>query len=164
MKNQSKVYGLSSNIPAPLVLAARLGLAYVFLRAAAPKIMDPVGFAGDIENYAMVPKVLINFMAVTLPWVELSAALALLLGALADLFPRSALGRFQLARPAALLCIVLLAVFIIAIASAVYRNLDISCGCFGHSGGRKAGLSALAEDGGFLLLALLSILPARVPE
>ena len=135
---------------------SRLSLSIVFFLAAWPKIVDPAGFATDIENYAIVPKVLVNLMALTLPWVEFMAALALVLGTVAEFKSGS-----PLARGAALLCLVLLGIFIVAIASAVYRDLDITCGCFGHSGGRKAGFKALAEDGGFLILAVISLLPIR---
>ena len=46
----------------------------------------------------------------------------------------------------ALLIAGMLVVFIVAIAQAVVRDLNIECGCFGTTGGRNVGLIAIGED------------------
>lgn len=115
---------------------SRWVLAGVFLAAAVPKILDPVGFAMDISNYAFVPKVLVNLVALTLPWVEALTALCLLAGALRE--------------GAVLLVNLMMVAFLIALAQAGIRGLDINCGCFGHSGAAEPVLKALVRDLFFL--------------
>lgn len=92
-------------------------LAVVFLMAAIPKIADPHGFALVVFRYQMLPYSLINIFALFLPWVELLAALSLLIA------PRL--------RDAALFLIGgMLIVFTIAIGFNLYRGVDMACGCF----------------------------------
>lgn len=107
-------------------------LAVIFLAAAVPKILDPAGFAMDIANYAFLPKVLVNLTAITLPWVEALVALCLLAGALRE--------------GAVLLTNVMMVLFLVALAQAGLRGLDINCGCFGHSGAAEPVLKALVRD------------------
>jgi putative oxidoreductase len=94
----------------------RATLGAVFVVASLDKIASPAAFARSIANYRMVPDNLINLMAIGLPFVEIAAGIALLLGVLT--------------RPSLLVVEALLAVFIVAIAVARHRGLDISCGCF----------------------------------
>ncbi len=133
----------------------RLGLGALFIYASLGKIIDPAGFALSIDNYRMLPAFLVALMAAVLPWLELLCGLALL---------------FDCWTPgASLLIFGMNAVFIIAIASAMARGLDISCGCFSTSGaGSRAGLARLVEDLFFLAAAgciyLRSISPLRPPQ
>ncbi|QQR91549.1 MAG: DoxX family membrane protein [Myxococcales bacterium] len=99
-------------------LSARLVLAIVFIAAAWPKLLDPQGFAESISNYPLAPQASIAIAARLLPSAEAVLALALFLG-------------FYL-RGAALLCLMLLALFQVAMAQAVFRGIDLSCGCFGN--------------------------------
>ena len=69
-----------------------------------------------IYNYRIVPAPMVNLMALTMPWVELLAALALILG----VWKRAALG----------LIAAMLVVFIAAIAINLARGNAIDCGCF----------------------------------
>lgn len=94
----------------------RVTLAVVFVVASLDKVAHPDRFAVAIANYHLVPQGLINLMAITLPWVELSVGLLLLLG--------------LWVRPGLLLVEGLLSLFIVAILIALSRDLDISCGCF----------------------------------
>ncbi len=123
------------------VYLLRFGLAAVFIYASVEKIQDPAGFAAAIDNYRMLPYPLIALMAAVLPWLEFACGVALLLG------------RWQAG--AALLMIIMNGVFIIAIATAMARGLDISCGCFTTSAaGARVGAQKLLEDVGLLLGAL----------
>jgi putative oxidoreductase len=116
----------------------RLALAGVYLYAAWPKIVDPAGFAKAIYNYQMVPDAFINLMAVFLPWLELFAALALLL------VP-------PLRRGALLLIAAMTVVFIAAIGIAMARGINIDCGCFSTTGqGMRTGWLHLLLDFGLL--------------
>jgi hypothetical protein len=98
------------------VLAIIIGALFVY--AGVLKAWDPIRFAGDIENYHILPWALNLGLAFFLPWLEMICGLALIVrrgysGALALLFA-------------------LLLVFIGASIAAKARGIDISCGCFGH--------------------------------
>jgi putative oxidoreductase len=99
-----------------LTARARIGLGLLFIAAALPKIVDPPSFAHMIYNYRIVPGALINAMALVLPWAELLAGIALVLG----IWPRSATA----------LVGAMLAVFIVAISINLARGHAIDCGCF----------------------------------
>ena len=59
---------------------SRVAIGLVFLAAARPKIADPAAFPPQVHHYRLTPFGLENLLAITLPWVELMAALAILLG------------------------------------------------------------------------------------
>ena len=64
-------------------------------------------------------------------------------------------------RGAALICGGLLLVFLAAIATALFRGLDISCGCFNTDGGHAVGLDLMWRDFLLLLACLPPLLAAR---
>ena len=99
-----------------LTIRVQLALGAIFVIAAIPKIADPPSFAHMIYNYRLVPGSLINFSALVMPWVELLAGLALILGVW-KAAARTVIG-------------ILLAVFIIAISINLARDNAIDCGCF----------------------------------
>ena len=94
----------------------RVALGVIFVVASWDKIADPLAFAHTIANYHLLPLSLINLLAICLPWVELVCGFALILG-LASRSNLLAIGGMLL-------------MFIAAIGSALWRKLDISCGCF----------------------------------
>ena len=94
----------------------RVALGVVFIAASLDKIQNPENFAANITNYRLMPYQLINFVAVTLPWLEVVTGSFLVMGIWI--------------RANALLASAMLAVFSTAILQALLRNLDISCGCF----------------------------------
>jgi putative oxidoreductase len=114
----------------------------LFIYAGAIKVLDPVGFAGDIDNYKTLPWPVSVRLAFYLPWLEILCGLALI----TRLLDRG--GVFVLT--------VLMAVFIIATIVAKMRGLDISCGCFGHASQYLSFAWHLALD--FLLLGGLLFL------
>ena len=99
-----------------LTIRVQLALGALFVIAAVPKIVDPPSFAHMIYNYRIVPGSVINLMALTMPWVELLAGLALILG----VWRRAAL----------MLIAAMLVVFITAIGINLARGNAIDCGCF----------------------------------
>lgn len=125
-----------------LVLLCRLVVGGVFIYASLDKLAHPQAFAEVIHHYRIVPYALLHPSALLLPMVEFVLGVALILG----------IGR----RGAALLAAVLLVLFMGGIASALIRNLDISCGCFNTDGGHAVGVSLLWRD---LLLLLLCVPP-----
>lgn len=117
-----------------LVWLCRFALAGVYLYAAWPKLLDPAGFAKSIYNYQLLPDTLINGLAIFLPWLELLAAVALLVVV-------------PLRRGALWLILAMTVVFIAAIGSAMARGIDIDCGCFSTTGqGMRAGWLHLLLD------------------
>lgn len=120
----------------------RLALALVFAYAAIGKIIDPAAFAQTIDNYRLFPVFSIGPLAIFLPWLELTTALAVISGGLWK-------------RPAALILAVLLISFMLAVGFNLARGLDFECGCFGSaSGGRRAGLALLIQDALLLVCAV----------
>jgi uncharacterized membrane protein YphA (DoxX/SURF4 family) len=99
-----------------LTIRVQIALGAIFVIAALPKIADPPSFAHMIYNYRLVPSSLINISALVMPWVELLAGLALILGVW------KAAARNVVA--------IMLAVFIIAISVNLFRDNAIDCGCF----------------------------------
>ncbi|MDA0989663.1 MAG: DoxX family protein [Verrucomicrobia bacterium] len=91
-------------------------LSLIFLAAAIPKILDPHSFAVAIHRYQLLPEAWINAVAISLPWLELVAALALV--------------SKRHRKAAAIILTALLLIFTAAILSGVLRGLDITCGCF----------------------------------
>lgn len=136
---------------AVFALAVRLYLGAIFLLACWHKILHPAAFALDIATYQILPLGLVNLQAIVLPWVELAAGLMLLLG-------------FR-TRAAALLVAGMMAVFTVAIAIAVAKGLDMSCGCFASQGSAEDPISwrTIVRDTSWLLLALYVFVFDRRP-
>jgi putative oxidoreductase len=122
----------------------RVAVAAVFLAAAITKIVDPAAFVASIQTYRLIPDGAAAIFSVWLPWLELSAALAI--------FPR------RQRSGASWLLLALTVVFLIALSQAWLRGLDISCGCFGSTatvtGSAYSGY--LLRDG--LLIAAIAFL------
>ena len=132
-----------------LVLGCRLVLGAVFVYASWDKIQHPTAFAKQVYNYQMLPVMPSNLFAITLPWIELFAGVALIIGVLKS--------------ESSLLLSVLLVVFIGAISVNLYRGVDLDCGCFSTSeGGRSIGLQMVAQDAGLLAAGLVVLRAARL--
>ena len=125
-----------------VLLIIRIILGAVFIYAGAVKIMAPSVFADSIDNYRMLPYVLVTLMAVILPWIELIAGILLVVG--------------RWLTTSSLILIALNIIFIIALSSAIARGLDISCGCFSVQGAAsKVGLLRLLEDAIYLIFSIV---------
>ena len=114
----------------------------LFIYAGALKVLDPIRFAGDIDNYHLLPWMASVRLAFYLPWLEIFCGVALILrrlygGALTILFA-------------------LILVFIGASVVAKMRGLDVKCGCFGHISDNLGFASHMALNlailGGIVLL------------
>lgn len=126
-----------------LTIRVQIALGLFFVIAALPKIVDPPSFAHMIFNYRIVPSALLNFMALVMPWVELLAGLALILGIWRG--------------TARTIIAAMLVVFIIAIAINLARGNAIDCGCFDVSAAGKTREERLA-DMKFVILRDLGML------
>jgi uncharacterized membrane protein YphA (DoxX/SURF4 family) len=97
-------------------LVFRLLLGALFVYASLDKIASPAGFAKAVYQWQIGGPVFSNFVAVTLPWVELAAGLLLLAGVWR--------------REAALVVACLLVIFLAAATSVLARGIDVeNCGC-----------------------------------
>jgi len=96
----------------------RIGLGAVFIYAGGAKLPDIESFFWDIHHFELTHPDVSILAAFFLPWLEIFAGLALIVG------------RFYLGAIA--ICGGLSAIFLGAISSAWYRGLDITCGCFGR--------------------------------
>lgn len=134
-----------------IVLACQLVVALVFLAAAIAKIGDAGSFAKQIHYFRLVPAGGESLLAMTLPWIELLAALAILL-------------RVQ-PRAGSVVIAGWMVVFVVAVGAALARGLDIECGCFGTADASRVGAAKLLENLGLLALALIGCLrPNGVAE
>jgi len=135
-----------------LALPIRLYLGSVFLLACYHKVLHPDQFALDVATYQFLPLALINLFAITLPWVELGSGVLLVTG--------------WKSRGAALLVALMMLAFIVALASALHRGLDMSCGCFASNavaGDDPISGMTLVRDGIWLAMALHVLLFDRNP-
>ena len=144
----------------PLFLwLARIAVAAVFLGACIAKIRDPEAFALAVNRYRILPGEFVNLVALVLPWIELTAGLAVL----------AAPARLRAA--GALIIAGMLTVFTIAISLNLLRGIEASCGCF--STRADAAVSDgwnLVRNGALIWLALAAFLdafrraPVRLPQ
>lgn len=113
----------------------------IFIYAGAIKILDPVQFAYDIDNYKILPWTLGVGLAFYLPWVELLTGVALIVH------------RFY--RGALFILLASISVFIAATIAAKARGLDITCGCLGHASQHWSFPAHMAVDLAILAAVLL---------
>lgn len=129
-----------------VVRVCQIAVGALFAVASLSKIGDLRAFALQVHNFRLAPIWSENLIAMTLPWIELTAALALLLG-------------FR-ARGAAWIVATLLAGFTLGVAAAMARGLDFECGCFGTADHTRVGAVKLVEN---LLMLTVAALAVRRP-
>jgi uncharacterized membrane protein YphA (DoxX/SURF4 family) len=125
-------------------LVARLIVGGVWLVAGFKKLPDPAGNVRSVRAYRILPESIVPVVGHGLPILEILVGLCLVLG--------------LLTRVVALLSALMLAAFIIGIASAWARGLQIECGCFGGGAGPAANATAkypwdIARDVGLFALS-----------
>jgi uncharacterized membrane protein YphA (DoxX/SURF4 family) len=126
-------------------IVLRVALGGIFLAAGWSKIGQTMPTLASIYSYQIViPDGLAEFIAMTLPWVELLLAALLFTGLF---FPWTLLA-----------VAAVLAAFTVLTAQAWWRELDIDCGCFDF-GAIHPALAVLSTPGGATLrnLVLLSL-------
>jgi uncharacterized membrane protein YphA (DoxX/SURF4 family) len=124
-----------------VVLVLRVVLGLVFLAAGGLKVGHADVFAAEIAGFQLLPHALIAPLALLLPFLELMIGVYLILG----LFTRFA----------AWFAALEMAVFAVAIASAVMRGISTSCGCFGPSDHATTSWPEVGRDLGFALIAIV---------
>jgi hypothetical protein len=121
-----------------LLSLLRAGLAALFFWAGLSKLQSPDAAQMAIYQYRLVSWEMAGVLSTLVPMLECCAAIGMLV-------PRLNLGGASLAMS-------LLLVFCGALAAALARKLDISCGCFGTADAHTPALRRLIED--VLLLGL----------
>ena len=128
-------------------LVARLILGGVLFLAGYLKVDEPDKSQMAVRSYEMLPISVANLLGLVLPFVEVAIGALLILGSLTRFM--AALGGFTMV------------IFIIAIAQAWARGLNIDCGCFGGGGAVAPGetkyLQEILRDLGLVFLALYLI-------
>ena len=124
-------------------LLARLVTGGVWIVAGALKLPDPAGSVRAVRAYELLPEVVVPTVGYLLPVVEVVVGAGLVLG--------------LLTRWTAVVSALLFLAFVVGIASAWVRGLQIDCGCFG-GGGAVADATEeypwdIARDVGLLLLS-----------
>ncbi len=130
-----------------VVRGCQILIGLIFAWAALAKLGDLPAFAQDIHNFRLVPVATENLVAVTLPWIELVAALAALLNVRA--------------RAGSVILTLLLAVFTAAVALAMMRGLSFECGCFGKDDTTSVGVVKLLQNVGMLAVAAIAMRRGR---
>lgn len=129
-------------------LAIRVGAAGIWIAAGAAKVGDLEHFKTQVHAYDLLPGGLEAPFAYALPFVEIVVGLYLLVG----LF----------IRPAAAVSVVLMALFVVAMAQAWARGLSLDCGCFGNAAREKVGIWTILRDAALGIPGLIMLLrPAR---
>lgn len=123
-----------------LVIVLRFFLGGLMIYAGVVKLLDMPGMADAIENYRLLPRALVNIPAIVMPALEFIAGICLILGVWMDGALLTITGLFVL--------------FLFAIESAIWRGLNIECGCFGLSDSELVGVPLLVRDGLFLLATI----------
>jgi uncharacterized membrane protein YphA (DoxX/SURF4 family) len=133
---------------------ARVLVGGVWVVAGYLKLPDPAEGVRAVRAYRLLPESVVPVVGHGLPVLEIAVGLCLLLGVLT--------------RPAALLSALMLAAFVVGIASAWARGLQIECGCFGGGTDPAANATAkypwdIARDVGLLLLSGWLVWRPRTP-
>ncbi len=114
-------------------------LGAIFLIAGGAKLVDPRAFARTISAYGLLPEELLVSAAIGLPAIELLAGLGLL---------------FKVRGSLAAIC-GLLTCFLFVLGYAIWKNLDVDCGCFSqleiHA--RNSLLAAFLRDLGLMAVS-----------
>ena len=126
-----------------LGLIARLILGGVLFLAGYLKVDEPDKSQMAVRAYEILPISIANLLGLLLPFVEVAIGALLILGSLTRFM--AALGGLTMV------------IFIIAIAQAWARGLNIDCGCFGGGGAVEPGqtkyLQEILRDIGLVFLA-----------
>ena len=94
----------------------RIILGIVFIYASYEKILNPEGFSDNIHNFHITPAAVENLAALIIPWLELIVGVFLIFGVFLEGSTSITIGLYIF--------------FIIILSQAVFRGIDVHCGCF----------------------------------
>ena len=100
----------------PLVFRVILGIMFIY--ASYSKILDPAAFSKNIHNFHITDNFVWveNLVALILPWLELIVGVFLIFGVFLEGSTSITIGLYIF--------------FIIILSQAVFRGIDVHCGCF----------------------------------
>ena len=130
-----------------ITIIPRIILGVVFIIASYHKILDPASFSNNIHNFHITPSAVENLAALFIPWLELILGIFLIFGVFLE-------GSISLT-------IGLYIFFIFILSQAVFRGIDVHCGCFkteadaGVADLKMSLIKRIGED--FLLLGMAFI-------
>ena len=130
-----------------ITIIPRIILGVVFIIASYHKILDPASFSNNIHNFHITPAAVENLAALFIPWLELILGVVLIFGVFLE-------GSISLT-------IGLYIFFIFILSQAVFRGIDVHCGCFkteadaGVADLKMGLIKRIGED--FLLLGMAFI-------
>lgn len=122
--------------------AVRIAIGCMFIYSSLPKIRHPYDFLFSVYSYELTGPKLGMFAAMTLPWLEVLVGICLV----GDIFVSGAL----------LVSAGMAAMFTFVLGSAIYHNLNITCGCFGASSTEIIGYSTLIRACVILLFSMIA--------
>ncbi len=129
-------------------LLFRLITGVVFIWASYDKILHPQEFLRIVHNYRILPAALEPLFTLALPWLEFLVGVFLIFGFLTE--------------ASALITTGMLVLFVVSIAAALLRHIDIDCGCFSTTQSVKVGMDLIYRDLALLIPALLILVrPSR---
>ena len=126
---------------------ARLAVGGIFLWSAAAHLANPYYFLSTVYQYELTSAPVGAVVASVMPFLELFLAACLLSGACPQ--------------PTWMLSSLLLLMFVGVQASALVRDLRISCGCFGPEVSQPVDWKSITFTGALAVLALAGTLAAR---
>ena len=137
----------------PAAVLARLVVGGVWIVAGAIKLPDPAGSVRAVRAYDLLPEAVVPTVGHLLPILEVVVGVCLVVG--------------LLTRTMGVLSTLMLAGFVVGIASAWARGLQIDCGCFGGGGYDPEAAAAypweLARDAALMLASVLvALAPVRL--
>jgi hypothetical protein len=106
-------------MPPESTIVLQLAIGIVFVLSSAPKIHRPMEFARAVTVYGVIPSAWSLPVAMTVVSCEAAIALAHMSGVLL--------------RPAIVLCVALLLVFLMAVLRVLRRGTAVRCACFGSA-------------------------------
>jgi len=130
-----------------VIIGSRLFLGSVFLVSGILKIIQMEEFAISIVNYKLMSGSAVALLAMILPWLEVICGGSILLG----LYYRGS----------TLLVFLMMLLFTGAVLTAIFRGLDISCGCFTQDPAvGKVGWMKILENLGLIGVSLILLFNA----
>lgn len=133
--------------------ALRMLVGGVWIVAGLIKLPDPAASVRAVRAYELLPEAIVPAVGYALPVLEVLVGLLLVTG--------------LAVRAAAFVSVLLFLAFVVGIASAWARGLQIDCGCFGGGGYKENAEAAypweLARDFGLLLGSAWLVWQPRAP-
>ncbi len=122
-------------------------LAFIYLYAGGSKIFEPMLFKAVIQNYFAIPDALALILAIIVPWIQILAALFLIL----NWYVLFSSGLF-----------LVMSIFFFGLMSANYGQiLPFGCGCFGFKDEELVGVYHVVRDLSIALIASIVFYQSR---